>query len=230
MAQDSKPTPTTGRKRILLVDDHPMARTGIASYINAQPDLRVCCEAGTPKQAFDSLGRGLPDLLITDLSMPGRSGIEFIKDVVAMHPDLPILVVSMHDEAVYGERALRAGARGYITKDARGDDVIAAIRRVIGGQVYASDTLAAKLLDRVTGRKPRGSTSPIETLSDREFEVFQMIGQGKTTKEIAADLNLSPKTIDVHRGHIKEKLKLPDAISLVRYALRWVETESAQES
>lgn len=213
---------------ILLVDDHPMARSGIAGFINSEPDLQVCCEAGNPGQAMKILGRGKTDLLVTDLSMPGRSGVEFIKDVLAAYPDLPILVVSMHDESVYGERALRAGARGYITKQASGEELVNAIRRVISGHIYASDSLSARLLEMVTGRRPRGSTSPIEKLSDREFEVFQLIGQGLTTKEIATQLHLSPKTVDVHRGHIKEKLGLHDAIGLIQYAIRWTETERAE--
>jgi DNA-binding NarL/FixJ family response regulator len=225
----AKPPPKPPRKRIVLVDDHPMARAGIAGFINAQPDLEVCCEAGGPKQAFEALTRGKPDLMITDLTMPGRSGTEFIKDVLALQPGLPILVVSMHDEEVYGERALRAGARGYLTKEAGGEKLVTAIRRILDGQVYASETLSARLLDMVTGRRPRGSQSPIETLSDREFEVFQLIGQGKATKEIATELNLSSKTVDVHRGHLKEKLGLPDATSLAHYAVRWVETGRAEE-
>lgn len=217
------------RKRILLVDDHPLARAGIAGFINCQPDMQMCCEAGSARQALESLANSKPDLLITDLTMPGRSGIEFIKDVLALHPDLPILVVSMHDESVYAERALRAGARGYIGKEAGGEKLVTAIRRVLEGHVYASEALSARLLETVTGRRPRGSTSPIETLSDREFEVYQLIGQGKSTKEIAEQLSLSPKTVDVHRGHIKEKLHLQDAIALVRHAVRWVELERSGE-
>lgn len=217
------------RKRILLVDDHPLARAGIAGFINSQPDLETCCEAGSARQALDTLTRTKPDLVITDMTMPGRSGVEFIKDVLALHPDLPILVVSMHDEAVYGERALRAGARGYLTKEAGGDKLIAAIRRIFDGHVYTSEALSARLVEMVTGRRPRGSTSSLETLSDREFEVYQLIGQGRSTKEIAEQLSLSPKTVDVHRGHIKEKLGLQDAISLVRHAVRWVELERSAE-
>jgi DNA-binding NarL/FixJ family response regulator len=159
------------------------------------------------------------------MTMPGRSGVEFIKDVLALQPDLSILVVSMHDELIYAERALRAGARGYIMKEAGGEKLLAAIRHVLNGQVYISERMSAKVLDSMTGRRPRGSTSPIEKLSDREFEIFQLIGQGKSTRDIAKQLHLSPKTVDVHRGHIKEKLELKDATSLVRHAVRWVETQ-----
>lgn len=223
------PQPRPPKTRILLVDDHPLSRAGIAGFINAQPDLEVCCEASGPKPALEALTRGKPDLMITDLTMPGRSGVEFIKDVLALHPELPILVVSMHDEEVYGERALRAGARGYLTKEAGGEKLVEAIRRILSGQVFTSEHLASKLVAMVTGRRPRGSDSPLEKLSDREFEVYQLIGRGLTTKEIATQLSLSPKTVDVHRGHLKEKLGLPDALSLVRHAIRWVELERTGE-
>ena len=213
------------RKKILLVDDHPFMRAGLAQLIDRQPDLAVCAEAGDPAAAARELAKASPDLVLTDITMPGRSGLEFIKDLKAAHPDLPILVVSMHDELIYAERALRAGARGYIMKEAGGEALLAAVRKVLGGEIYVSPRMAAKILDSLSGRRPRGSSSPIEKLSDREFEVFQLIGHGKTTREIAAQLHLSPKTVDVHRGHIKEKLELRDATALVRHAVRWVETQ-----
>jgi DNA-binding NarL/FixJ family response regulator len=156
--------------------------------------------------------------------MPGRSGLEFIKDLRAAHPEIPILVISMHDEAVYAERALRAGARGYIMKEAGGENLLGAIRQVLRGEVYVSHKMSARILEAVSSRRPRGSSSPIEQLTDREFEVFQLIGQGKGTREIAAELHLSPKTVDVHRSHLKEKLGLRDATALIRHAVRWVET------
>ena len=202
-----------------------MTRSGLAGIINQQPDLRVCCEAGNPAEAMNELTKLVPDLVVTDLTMPGRSGTEFIKDLRALHPELPILVVSMHDEEVHGERALRAGARGYLMKDAGAAKMLEAIRQVAGGQVYVSPKMSAKILDTMTGRRPRGSTSPIEKLSDREFEVFQLIGQGRSTREIAKELHLSSKTVDVHRAHIKAKLDLGDATALVRHAVRWVETQ-----
>src|SRR5262249_26435961 len=155
----------------------------------------------------------------------GRSGLEFIRDVLALHAGLPILVVSMHDELVYAERVLRAGGRGYIMKEAGGEKMLAAIRRVLSGQGYVSARISANLLDPLTGQRPHGSSSPIEKLSAREFEIFQLIGQGKSTREIASRLHLSPKTVDVHRSHIKEKLELKDVTSLMRYAVRWVETQ-----
>ncbi len=225
----SKPASRRGAvcKRIVLVDDHPMTRAGLAQLINKQPELEVCCEAREPAQALSNLSKMRPDLILADLTMPGRSGTEFIKDVLALHPGLPILVVSMHDEQLYAEHALRAGARGYIMNEAGGERILAAIRRLLSGRVYLSDRMSSRLLDSLTGRRPRGSHAPIASLSEREFEIFHRIGQGKSTREIAGELHLSPKTVDVHRGNIKEKLALKNATALLRYAVRWCETSSA---
>lgn len=224
-AKESAKTASIARKKILVVDDHPMTRAGVAHLLNKQADMIVCGEMGSPAEALSEIPKSRPDLLLTDLTMPGRSGVEFIKDVLALYPSLPILIVSMHDEVIYAERALRAGARGYIMKEAGGEKLLEAIRRVLSGQVYVSEQMSARILDNLSGSKPRGSHSPIEKLSDREFEIFQLIGQGKSTRDIAKQLHLSPKTVDVHRGHIKEKLELKDATSLVRHAVRWVETQ-----
>ncbi|MEO6001946.1 MAG: response regulator transcription factor [Opitutus sp.] len=212
------------RKRILLVDDHPFMRAGLAGLIDRQPDLVICGEAGNPIEAFHALKKGQPDLVLTDLTMPGRSGLEFIKDLQAAEPTLIILVMSMHDEVVHAERALRAGARGYIMKEAGGENLLAAIRQVLRGEVYVSPRMSARILEGLSGTRPR-SSSPIEKLTDREFEIFQLIGQGKSTRDIAAQLNLSTKTVDVHRSHIKEKLELNDVTALIRHAVRWVETQ-----
>ncbi len=222
------PAAKTAKRRILLVDDHPMTREGLAAIINRQADMEVCCEAGNPAEAMSGLGNCQPDLVVTDMTMPGRSGTEFIKDLHALRPGLPMLVLSMHDEMLYAERALRAGARGYLMKDAGSAKVLEVIRLILGGQSYVSPAMSARFLDAVTGHRPRGSTSPIEKLSDREFEVFRLLGCGKSTKEIAQSLNLSPKTVDVHRGRIKEKLQLKDAPSLIHHAVRWVEAQAAQ--
>ena len=223
------PGPRSERKRILLVDDHPFMRVGLATLIDRQPDLAVCGEAGNPLEAFHALEKTKPDLILTDLTMPGRSGLEFIKDLRAAEPELAILVVSMHDEAVHAERALRAGARGYIMKEAGGENLLAAIRQVLRGEVYVSPKMSARILEGLSGGKPRGSSSPIEKLTDREFEVFQLIGQGKSTREIAGQLHLSPKTVDVHRANIKEKLDLTDVTALIRHAVRWVETQGSAQ-
>jgi DNA-binding NarL/FixJ family response regulator len=213
------------RKRILLVDDHPFMRAGLAQLIERQADMMVCGEAGDPAAALSALAKTSADLVITDITMPGRGGLELIKDLQALHPALPILVVSMHDEVIYAERVLRAGARGYVMKEAGGEALLAALRQVLAGQVYLSPKMSARVLDNLTARKPRGSSSPIEKLTDREFEVFQLIGQGKSTRDIASQLNLSTKTVDVHRSHIKKKLELTDVTALVRHAVRWMETQ-----
>jgi len=213
------------RKKILLIDDHPMMRAGLAQLINRQPDMCVCAEAGQPSEVFTLFSRVQPDLVLTDLTMPGRGGLEFIKDLIALRSDLPILVISMHDEAVYAERCLRAGARGYIMKESGSENLLAALRSVIAGQRYVSPGVSESILRNLSAKKPRGSDSPIQALSDREFEIFQEVGRGKSTREIAEQLHLSPKTVDVHRAHIKEKLGLKDVTALVRYAVRWLETQ-----
>jgi DNA-binding NarL/FixJ family response regulator len=225
-ATSRTPADTAGaaKKKVLLVDDHPFMRAGLAQLIDRQTDLEVCGEAGNPIEAIREMARVFPDLVLTDVTMPGRSGLEFIKDLCAQHPSLLILVVSMHDEAIYAERSIRAGARGYIMKEAGGDNLLAAIRQVLRGEVYVSSRMATRILDSLSSRRPRGSSSPIAKLTDREFEIFQLIGHGRSTRDIAAELHLSPKTVDVHRGHIKEKLGLEDATALVRHAVRWVET------
>jgi len=212
------------KKGVLLVDDHPFMRAGLALLVNKQPDLTLAGEAGTAAEAISIIERSSIDLVLSDITMPGRGGIEFIKDVQVMRPDLPILVVSMHDELLYAERVLRAGARGYIMKEAGGENLLAAIRQVLNGEVYVSPRVSARILESVSGRRPRGSTSPIEKLTDREIEIFEMIGAGKNPRQIASELNLSTKTVDVHRANIREKLQLPDSTALVRHAVHWVET------
>jgi len=223
----SPPTSAAPRRRLLIVDDHPFMRAGLAQLIERQPDLTVCGEAGNPAESLQRLAAGGVDLVLTDMTMPGRSGLDFLKDLQALHPALPILVVSMHDEMVYAERALRAGARGYIMKEAGGENLLAAIRQVLTGQVYVSPRMSAQLLDSFSGRKSRDSDSPFGKLTDREFEVFQLIGRGRSTREIAKQLGLSTKTVDVHRANLKAKLDLTDTTALVRHAVRWVETQGS---
>jgi DNA-binding NarL/FixJ family response regulator len=224
----SAATPSGGAARIMIVDDHPMTRDGLTNLINKQTDLKVCCEAAEPSEALQKIAKGKPNLILTDITMPGRGGIEFIKDVVVLFPGIPILVVSMHDELIYAERALHAGARGYIMKEEGGEKMLEAIRCVLSGQIYVSKRMASTMLDNFAGGRPRGSQSPIERLSDREFEIFQLIGQGKSTQAIAGQLHLSPKTVDTHRAHIKEKLELSDTTSLIRHAIRWFETQEVR--
>lgn len=221
-----KPSP---KARILLVDDHRTLLNGYTLLLSAEPDLSVSATATSVTEAMAAIEKELPDLLVTDLSLPGRGGLDLIKDLAVLHPDLKILVCSMHDESLYAERTLRAGARGYIMKDADGPTFLAAIRRVLSGQLYMSESLAARVLGAFAGARPRGSHAPLEKLSDREFEIFGLFGSGKTAKEIAFQLNLSPKTVSVHRDHIKEKLNFATSAEMIRQAVRYAETEKLGE-
>ena len=215
------------KKRILIVDDHPMMRQGLAQLINNEPDLVVDGEADTAGEALNAISASEPDIVLVDISLPDKNGLELIKDVRAICPGAIVLVVSMHDETLYAERALRAGARGYIMKQEGGKKLMEAIRHVLSGQVYVSEKMAAKILEIFSGHRDKTGGSPVERLSDREFEVFQLVGEGKGTREIAAHLHLSVKTVEVHRANIKQKLNLKSATDLVRYAVRWTEAESA---
>ena len=215
------------RKRVLIVDDHPMMRTGLAQLIDNEKDLKVCAEADNAREAMDiAVGQAL-DLILLDISLPDKNGLELIKDIRALKPALPILVVSMHDESLYAERVLRAGGRGYIMKQEGGKKLLQAMRQVLGGQIYVSEKMSAGILESFSGRHAEGAISPVQQLSDREFEVFQLIGQGESTREIAAHLHLSVKTVEVHRLNIKKKLKLQTATDLVRHAVRWLETDKS---
>ncbi len=187
----SKPKrPNPDRRRILIVDDHPVVREGLVQQINREADLEVCAEAGTASQALEAVERLKPDLVLADINLPGRSGLELIRDVRAIFPRLPVLVLSMHDEAVFAERVLRAGGRGYVSKQAGADKLAAAIRQALSGQIYVSETVSTRLLDGLSGEHPGRVPSPVEKLTDRELEVFTLIGQAKETKEIAQRLNM----------------------------------------
>jgi DNA-binding NarL/FixJ family response regulator len=213
------------KKRILIVDDHPMMRQGLAQLIDNESDLNVCGEADTAGEALTAVSAQKPDLVIADISLPDRNGLELIKDIQAMYSGLPVLVVSMHDESLYAERVLRAGGRGYIMKQEGGKKLMEAIRQVLGGQIYVSEKMSAKILELFSGRRSQTTGSPLEQLSDREFEVFQLIGEGKATREIAEHLHLSVKTVEVHRANIRKKLKLASGTDVVHQAIRWVESQ-----
>jgi len=202
-----------------------MMRTGLAQLIDNEVDLKVCAEAENAAQALDIAVSQTLDLILLDISLPDKNGLELIKDIRALKPGLPILVVSMHDESLYAERVLRAGGRGYIMKQEGGKKLLQAVRHVLNGQIYVSEKMSAGILETFSGRPAEAAVSPVQQLSDREFEVFQLIGQGKSTREIATHLHLSGKTVEVHRLNIKKKLKLETATDLVRHAVRWVETE-----
>lgn len=210
-------------KRILLIDDHPVMRLGLAALIRAEKDLDVWGEAGTAAEAMTLCQDGTPDLVTVDLTLPDKNGLELIKDLRACHPELNFLVVSMHDEMMYAERVLRAGAKGYIMKQEAPEKLVSAIRMILKGEVFLSQGVAARILKRFADAGGRAAT-PIERLTDRELEVFQMIGEGKGSREIAGMLNISVRTVDAHRAHIKEKLALRDSTELVHHAVRWVET------
>jgi DNA-binding NarL/FixJ family response regulator len=207
-------------RSILVVDDHPLTRHGIAQLIGQHSDLRVCGEAGSAEQALESVRALHPELVLVDVTLPGRPGLELIKDIAVLYSDVFVLVVSMHDESLYAERALKAGARGYLMKSAGGDELIKAIRQVLAGQVYVSQDMSAKILDGLSGS--RSSRPPVvSSLSDREFEVFQLVGEGLTTREIGLRLHISGKTVETHRLHIREKLGLKTPPELTKYAVRW---------
>ncbi len=215
------------KRKLLIVDDHPMMREGLAQLINHEPDLTVCGEAGSANEALELVVKLKPDLVLVDISLPDKSGLELIKDLHALHPGVKMLVISMHDESLHAERALRAGARGYIMKQEGGEKLSEAIRQVLAGHIYVSGKMSARILEVFSGQRTKASRSPIERLTDREFEVFSFIGQGIGTREIARRLSLSIKTIEVHRANIKQKLGLKGATELVRHAVRWVETSGA---
>jgi DNA-binding NarL/FixJ family response regulator len=219
-------TTAKAKKRVIIVDDHPMMRQGLAQLINNEPDLAVCCEAENAVQALAHVGASRPDLVLADISLPDKNGLELIKDIRAMNPELPVLVVSMHDEALYAERVLRAGGRGYIMKQEGGKRMMEAIRQVLDGHIWVSEKMSARILELFSGRRNEVSRSPIDGLSDREFEIFQFIGQGKGTRDIAQKLHLSVKTVEVHRLHIKKKLQVKTAAELIRQAVRWVEAQA----
>lgn len=216
-------------QRIFLVDDHPMMRDGMARLIESEPGLTCCGGAKSAEEAIAEIGRCKPQLVVTDITLPNRSGIDLIRDIRVMYPEVLVFVYSMHDEMFYAERALKAGARGYLMKEAGSEKMLEAIRLVLAGEICVSPQIAAKILHDFSGRPARGSQSPLEKLTDREFDVFQLIGEGKSTKDIADLLHLSHKTVAVHRGHIKEKLGMSNAAELVRHAIRWQAAREGHE-
>ncbi|MEO7934029.1 MAG: response regulator transcription factor [Chthoniobacterales bacterium] len=218
---------TIPKKRILVVDDHPMMREGLGNLIGNQPDLEVCGEAESAAQALDLIATSQPDVVLADITLPGKSGLELVKDIAVMHPHIATLVVSMHDESVYAERVLRAGGRGYVMKKEGGKRILAAIRKVLAGEIAVSEQMSAKILQIFSGRRDDAPHSPIEQLTDREFEVFQLLGSGESTSAIAAKLHLSAKTVEVHRVHIKDKLGIRTAPELTSYAARWTASQNA---
>jgi len=229
MAQ-SKPAPAAQdtRTRILLVDDHAVVRYGIAQLINKQTDMVVCGEEESASNALNAIGKLKPNLVIADISLKDSSGLELMRNIKAQYTGLPVLVVSAHDETVYAEIAFRAGALGYLMKQEALEKVITAVRRVLSGNIYVSDALGSRMLQQQIRGKTDINESPVKSLSDRELEVFQMIGQWKKTSEIAHELHLSIKTIEYYREQIKRKLNLKNSAELTQHATSWVERESAR--
>jgi len=210
------------KRKIFIVDDHPIVRRGLSQMINQETDLTVCGEADSAQHALESLKKSQPDLMIVDISLQGIDGIELIKIIKTRYENLPVLVVSMHDESLFAERALRVGAKGYIMKQEAIEKMMEAIRRVLRGELYISEGVSANIVKRFINGKAENSQSAIEILSDRELEVFQLIGQGVGTRKIADNLNVSIKTVESYRANIKEKLKLKNATELMKHAIHWV--------
>lgn len=206
--------------RIVIVDDHPILRQGLAQLIDQEKDLSICGQFEEASTAFDSISSLKPDLALVDISLKGSSGVELLKNIKAHYPKMMVLVLSMHDESLYAERVLRAGASGYIMKQEASEKVLEAIRKVLAGEIYLSEKMSAKLMHQLIGGRPNATGSLMERLSDRELEVFGLIGQGRGTREIAEQLHLSVKTIESHRAHIKEKLNLKNATELVHRAIQ----------
>jgi len=212
----------TARKKILIVDDHPVLREGLTVAINQQPDLAVCAQAGDAEEAMAAVGASKPDAAIIDISLQGRSGVDLIKDLKNRHPDLPVMALSMHDEDVYAERALRAGALGYVMKKESTENMLKALRKVLDGKFHVSERMSARLLQLAVKQPGIPSSSPSDLLSDRELEVFELLGHGESTRQIAEALHLSIKTVSCYRENIKTKLNFKGSAELVSHAIHWV--------
>ena len=211
----------TQKIRVLLVDDHPLVREGVANLIQQQPDLEVCGQASDEPQALALVDSAKPDVAVVDILLENGSGLELIKNIKAMHPGVAMLALSMHDESLYAERALRAGARGYLMKREAAGKVIQGIRAVQAGQVFVSENVAARMAENFVGAGAEGPASPVEQLSDRELEVFQLLGRGHSTRQIADHLHIGFKTVQAYCARIKDKLKLANATELLRAAMQW---------
>ncbi len=213
-----------GKAKIMIVDDHPIMRRGLAELINLEKDLIVCGEAENTSLALDMMKLNRPHLVLVDLSLKDESGLDLIKDIKARFPKVLTMVLSMHDEVFYAERAIRAGAKGYIMKQQAIGLVLVAMRRILSGEIYLSDAMSAQMLRQVTGQKGQKKGIGIERLSDRELEVFRLIGTGFGTRKIAERLSRSVKTVETYREHIKLKLDLKDSSALVQHAIQWLKS------
>jgi len=222
MAEITKPQSVTRvkKKTVFIVDDHPLLRQGLALLVNREPDLAVCGEAEEAQAAMREIAAKKPDILIVDISLNGPDGLDLLKNLRTLYPNLPVLILSMHDESIYAERALRARANGYIMKAEATEKVLVAVRRILGGDIYLSDRMADKLLPRYISGAAADMNSRLSALSDRELEVFRLIGEGRSTRQIAEKLNLSIKTVETYQAHIKDKLSLDSGRELVQHAIQ----------
>ncbi len=209
------------KSKVLVVDDHPIVRQGLMLLINRESDLTVCGEAEDAHTAMHALSATRPDILVVDISLNGPDGLDLLKDIRSRHPDLPVLILSMHDESIYAERALRAGAQGYIMKEEATEKVLVALRRILSQEIYVSERIANRMLHRYIGNPSTSRPSSIADLTDRELEVFRLIGEGHSTRRIAEELHISVKTVESYQSHIKEKMSLRSARELVQHAIQW---------
>jgi DNA-binding NarL/FixJ family response regulator len=209
----------SGKAKVFLVDDHPIVRQGLGLLINREPDLAVCGEAEDAPSALQRMASAQPDLMVIDISLDGPDGLELLKTIRLKEPILPVLILSMHDESTYAERSLRAGANGYIMKQEATERVLVAIRRILEGKVYLSERLTNKMLEQFVHGAGSSKNNPLTTLSDRELEVYRLIGAGHGTRQIADELHVSVKTVESYQAHIKEKLSLRNARELVQHAI-----------
>jgi DNA-binding NarL/FixJ family response regulator len=217
----NSPSVTRAKKKtVFIVDDHPLLRQGLALLINREQDLAVCGEAEEAQTAIKEITQKKPDILIVDISLNGPDGLDLLKNIRMLYPGLPVLILSMHDESIYAERALRARANGYIMKQEATEKVLVAVRRILGGDIYLSDRMANKLLHQYISGAPADMNSRLSTLSDRELEVFRLIGEGRSTRQIAEKLHLSIKTVETYQAHIKDKLSLHSGRELVQHAIQ----------
>lgn len=215
------------KRTVFVIDDHPIVRDGLTQLINREPDLTVCGTAEDVYAALKAMQTLKPDIALADISLKGADGIELIKNLKIRMPALPVLVLSIHDESIYAPRALRAGARGFIMKQEATENVLLALRRVLSGEIYLSKRMANKMLQQFVGAPGTAQKFSIDRLSDRELEVFRLIGQGHGTRRIAEELRLSVKTVESYREHIKEKMTLSDASELVQHAIQWLQREKS---
>ncbi|MBN1796770.1 MAG: response regulator transcription factor [Sedimentisphaerales bacterium] len=229
MALRKKQDKTNENKtQVLIVDDHPVVRDGLTTIINHEQDLNVCGEADDAHQALKAATELKPDVVVVDISLKNSDGIELTKSIKAGHPKLPVIVLSVHDESLYAERALLAGAKAYLMKDTVSENIVKAIRMVLSGEIYVSDTISKKFLHKIASDKAGTTKTPIESLSDREFEIFRLIGDGLKASQIARQLHLSTKTIETYRSRIKEKLNLPNASELLQYSIKWAKSQDRE--